>query len=1036
MESTFKVQKSYWKDKCNITYNQHLLLTKSLKEELTAIRNKCRAKLPDIDGITKQFKLGEPLDDNSASAFVSLIKDTTIYCTDAMLSLSKRIMTESVDLLTQQPPCSFNAVAIGSLARGEATPYSDLEYMFLVDDKSTEAMQYFENLAITSYFLMGNFRETKLSYMNIDELKGWFDDKAKNGFKIDGLAPGAGNIPTGNLVDKIQNYFIVTPEELSRRYEKILNSPDESALRGDLTSMLTYMKTFYSHGHKATKKTENLIAEIAKIEPSNRRMEVNKQMLKNDLEKFDFSPDSKLHDCGFTVDVKKQLYRFPSILLFDLATIWGISGSTSWETADMLHAQGKISSDLHGKLTYLLACACHIRLSAYLHHDSHDDRISVAQRSATVNCESMMQCARRRLYLSVGLFSAMSDKLIPLKKDLAKMDTKNLEYLSIQDTSCRDCHLTRAQTFYSCGRYTKSNELLLELFGNDLLVNPQVVIQSIAAEKDRGLVYIVLVADILVQCSRYSPALQFSIYAHDREPNIKNVKRLADCYSGLSMFDEALQILLASAHKSGEIDLRLGEIYRKLERNAEAETYLVSALQKYCEAAFKEVEFDYYGTVITSKQHNFVDLANMSKKERLSHIRNPSIDVADAIASLQYFYFCQGQYEEADMYNEKYTNLTSELYGEEALVIGAVGALCKRGNNLFKKEESSKAEQIFVKSLQLCKEIYGDESIHVDIVVLYSNLGYCYGGMNQYEKAKSYFKKSLEMARELYGQQPNQITVSEQLRELGWCYNRTKEYEEANQLLLESLQMYRQIYGDESSLDCIADVITKIGINLRDMDKHEEALRWYSEALLMHEQKERSKHSDLRKAAVLANMGYGHHSMLQFPKAEQCYMQSLTLYQGHHTGDDEMDVANLCFAIGDNLKAQEKYSDAVNFYSKSLSIKRNVLSTEAKTESLAAVLRNHGVRYSTMRMYAEAELFFAESLKLLKGSKLKERHESAAVILRCLGSNSISQGDYDKANQYFIEALGIYRKVEKAHLKHHAVAGTLNCLGLTGTEKG
>ena len=225
LESTFKVQKSYWKDKCNITYNQHLLLTKSLKEELTAIRNKCRAKLPDIDGITKQFKLGEPLDDNSASAFVSLIKDTTIYCTDAMLSLSKRIMTESVDLLTKQPPCSFNAVAIGSLARGEATPYLDLEYMFLVDDKSTEAMQYFENLAITSYFLMGNFRETKLSYMHIDELKGWFDDKAKNGFKIDRLAPGTGNIPTGNLVDKIQNYFIVTPEKLSRRYEMTTEQP-------------------------------------------------------------------------------------------------------------------------------------------------------------------------------------------------------------------------------------------------------------------------------------------------------------------------------------------------------------------------------------------------------------------------------------------------------------------------------------------------------------------------------------------------------------------------------------------------------------------------------------------------------------------------------------------------------------------------------------------------------------------------------------------------------------------------------------------
>ena len=66
---------------------------------------------------------------------------------------------------------------------------------------------------------------------------------------------------------------------------------------------------------------------------------------------------------------------------------------------------------------------------------------------------------------------------------------------------------------------------------------------------------------------------------------------------------------------------------------------------------------------------------------------------------------------------------------------------------------------------------------------------------------------------------------------------------------------------------------------------------------------------------------------------------------------------SICFAIGDNLKAQGKYSDAVNFYSKSLSINSNVLYTEANSESLAAVLHNHGMRYSTMQMYAEAELF-------------------------------------------------------------------------------
>ena len=81
--------------------------------------------------------------------------------------------------------------------------------------------------------------------MHIKELCGWFDDKAKNGFKIDGLAPGAGNIPTGNSVNN-RNHFIVTPEQLADRYKGILDNPDpKEALRGDLTSMLTYTTSLY-----------------------------------------------------------------------------------------------------------------------------------------------------------------------------------------------------------------------------------------------------------------------------------------------------------------------------------------------------------------------------------------------------------------------------------------------------------------------------------------------------------------------------------------------------------------------------------------------------------------------------------------------------------------------------------------------------------------------------------------------------------------------------------------------------------------------
>ena len=695
-ERAFQVQRAFWKTKTDVDHDKHLTLVKSLKKELDEIRNGCRKALESADALAQEFTLKEPGGSSLMGCFVDSVRETSVSCTDSMLGLSRRIIFESVKLLKQQPPCSFSAVAIGSLARDEATPYSDLEYMFLVEDSSTERSQYFEDLAVTSYFLMGSFRETKLSTstMNIPELKGWFDDKAQNGFKIDGLGPGAGNIPTGNCADKGKNFFILTPAELIQRYKDTLNNPGEEALRGDLTAMLTYMRSFYSYGESAEGLLKSVVDQMSQIKPGKSRAEANQNMLKNDLKKFNFKPDSKLHDCGFTVDVKKGLYRFPSILLFDLSILWRISGSSSWETADMLLSKEKISSEFHEKLTFLLASACYIRLSAYLHHDSHDDRISVAQRSAPIISSSCQGRAETRWYVPIGLFSAIGDQLFPILTDLAKINVSEQTCLRTTMTRTADKMLGRAQTLYSCGRYTDAFKSISELYGD------------VTFTSANSLATLDLVADILEKCSHHQSALAFSIHVYNNDFCVKSVIRLADCYKELSNFSEALHILQSSKLEHGKIDLRIGEIYRVLEKPEAAEKYLVNALQKFIEEASVEQTYDYYGNIVSKAETKIVKLESLTAAERLLHVHNASFDIAHSISTFQYFYFCRGHYQLAEKYNAKYTEVLTEMYGGEALVIGAVGALCKLANNL---AYGPKAEDIYLKSLDLCREIYGKD---------------------------------------------------------------------------------------------------------------------------------------------------------------------------------------------------------------------------------------------------------------------------------------------------------------------------------------
>ena len=429
-ERVYQVQRSYWQGHAAITMTHQEQITTSLKNRLQYIRESTRETLKMSADIVKQLDGRHGLAEKEH--FSNSVKSISVQCTDNMITLAEQVMSESMNTLVQKPPCNFQVVAIGSLARGEATPYSDLEYMFLIQMKSPDTIAYFERLAMTSYFLIGNLQETKLSYMAIKELEGWFDDKAINGFKIDGLAPGAGNIPTGNGSAETKNHFILTPEDLAAKYESVLNNPvEKEALRGDLTAMLSYMKPIFSYcGEDAegVNSKPDLLGKsrqlMTNIVQSQSRTSINVKMLEADIKKFNFVPDTKLKERGFTIDVKKQLYRFPSILLFDLSIVFGVRAESAWQTTHQLLTEGKTSTQLSQVLEFVLACACFIRLSAYLYHNSHDDRISVADKEINPGREAASQ--HRRWFVPVELFISPCDDMIPLKKQLKSYNFVNI----------------------------------------------------------------------------------------------------------------------------------------------------------------------------------------------------------------------------------------------------------------------------------------------------------------------------------------------------------------------------------------------------------------------------------------------------------------------------------------------------------------------------------------------------------------------------------------------------------------------------------
>jgi hypothetical protein len=279
-----------------------------------------------------------------------------------MLEFASSVIRKAIETMEDYPPCSFAAVGVGSLGRGEATPYSDVEYLFLIDDSTHE--KYFERLAVMTYFFFGSLRETKLSSLDIDELKGWFVDGRMRGCQIDGITETSGNVPTGNKTSP--NVFLSTTSKLLAVYKEILHHPSDDASRGDLTAMLSFTKLIFSQGNG-----KRLLGEFVAgkqqvdVHMSQIRMDANIKMLAGDLAKYEFSPDFDEYITGFSMNVKSLVYRFPSLLVLALSVILGKPVTDSWNAIE-----GWPGQTFCRYLQTSLASACFSRLCCYLHMGS------------------------------------------------------------------------------------------------------------------------------------------------------------------------------------------------------------------------------------------------------------------------------------------------------------------------------------------------------------------------------------------------------------------------------------------------------------------------------------------------------------------------------------------------------------------------------------------------------------------------------------------------------------------------------------------
>ena len=353
------MQTLYWGEAIDIPHLDQLGVTNGLKYRLIEIRDLAKSGLTDIHPLIGKFdcepdRIRSEHNQLLCAEWVNKVKSLSSTCIGKLVEFASAVIEEAVSICGATP-CQFAAIGLGSLARGEATPYSNLESLFLMEDMAHE--RYFEKLAVTVRFIIGNLGETNLEHMDIEELGHWFHDKSADGFRVGGLGLNTANIPTGNGREDERIKFVTTVDELVAKYKDFFSFSDsESPHIGDISTMLA--STVFLYGSLTIANDFQL--KISGIKTTMQSHFATKETLRADLAEFRFESSRYM---GTQSHLMHQVCVYPSALVSDLKIFYNISPSECWSVIDEMFCKSLLSEPIIKDLLFMIASAIFVKLS-------------------------------------------------------------------------------------------------------------------------------------------------------------------------------------------------------------------------------------------------------------------------------------------------------------------------------------------------------------------------------------------------------------------------------------------------------------------------------------------------------------------------------------------------------------------------------------------------------------------------------------------------------------------------------------------------
>ena len=247
------------------------------------------------------------------------------------------------------PPVQWACIAMGSISRSEMCPYSDIEFAFVIEKETPQALDYFRRLARLLQIQVINLGETKCQVFGPLE-----ESPTPNGFCMD----TGGNVPLGGVFELIN-----TPENLAQLQSS--EWIDSSIILSNVMSTVCLV----AGDPKLAEKYHKKKSEVQKLKESKQTLKNQEKLAMRLLEGHlqEFSPNlTKEKEEVNAFGIKKELYRPFQEIISSLSLLYKLTSTNTFDRIDELVKLKVFCTQGATHLKQAIAQALNLRLEAHL----------------------------------------------------------------------------------------------------------------------------------------------------------------------------------------------------------------------------------------------------------------------------------------------------------------------------------------------------------------------------------------------------------------------------------------------------------------------------------------------------------------------------------------------------------------------------------------------------------------------------------------------------------------------------------------------